>query len=93
MGKKKIAFSPLWPKLWRFKVKRTKKWCKSPLFRGRFGVRLTFWPVTQAKKVEGGSIIQETEFPSKLFITSVEKVPTRRKIKGDPGLVHFYFLD
>ena len=28
------------------------KWCKSPLFGGRFGGRLMFWPAMQAKKVE-----------------------------------------
>ena len=51
-GEKKSAFRPLWPKLWGFKVQRTKKRRKSAIFRGRFGGRLTFWPVTQAKKVE-----------------------------------------
>ena len=44
MGKKKSTFRPFWPKLWGFKVQRIKKRRKSPLFRGRFGGRLTFWP-------------------------------------------------
>ena len=59
MGKKKIAFRPLWPKLWGFKEKRTKKRRKSAKFECRFGVRLTFWPATQAKKVK----IQNGFFP------------------------------
>ena len=49
---KKSTFCPLWPKLWGFKVERIKKHRKSAKFGGRFGVRLTFWPATQAKKVE-----------------------------------------
>ena len=51
-GQKKSTFRPFWPKLWGFKVKGIKKWCKIGTFWGRFGGRLTFWPATRTKKVE-----------------------------------------